>query len=104
MINKNIKASNIELTPDISNYLDKKLEALEKFTKDDDGSYVNAEIGKLTNKHKSGNIFFTELNFRIDNEVMRARAEGDSLIYSMDKAKDKALEILRERKGRKKDH
>lgn len=104
-MNINIKAVNFELTPEINDYLNKKLSSLDKFVKEgDEGAYANVELGKSTNRRKNGNIFFTEINFKIDNEDMRVRADEESLIASMDKAKDKALEVLRERKGRKKDH
>ena len=105
MINVNIKATDIELTPQISDYLNKKIASLEKFvSENDEAAYADVEIGRTTNHHRTGNVYFTEINFKIANENMRARAEGDSLISSMDKAKDKALEVLREKKGRQKDH
>lgn len=101
----NIKAVNFEITAEIKSYLEKKLSALDKFVKEgDEAAYADVEIGKTTNRKKNGNIFFTEINFKINNEDMRARAEEESLIASMDKAKDRALEVIRERMGRKKDH
>lgn len=105
MLNVNIKATGIELTPEISSYLNKKISALQKFITDEDtGAFANIEIGKMTNHHKLGNIFFTEINFRIGNEDFRIKAQGESLISSMDGAKDMALEAVRRDKDKKTDH
>lgn len=104
-MNTNIKGTGIELTTEIRSYLDKKLAALEKFVTDDDtGACANVEIGKTSNKHQSGNIFFTEINFTIRDIDFRVKAFGDSLMASMDKAKDLALERLRTEKGKTTDH
>ncbi|HRY62676.1 MAG TPA: ribosome-associated translation inhibitor RaiA [Candidatus Paceibacterota bacterium] len=104
-MNINIKGTGIELTPEIRSYLDKKIASLEKFvTEEDTGATANIEIGKTTNKHKSGIIFFTEINFTIRKADLRVKAFGDSLMASMDKAKDMALERLRTEKDRTASH
>jgi ribosomal subunit interface protein len=103
-MNINVKATGIELTPEISAYLDKKLSALEKFVTNDTGATANIELGRTTNKQKNGEIFFTEINFNIRNIESRVTAYGDSLMASMDKAKDLALERLRTEKGRAAGH
>jgi len=101
MLNVNIKATNIEITPDITDYLTKKLSALEKFIKESDsGAEAKVEIGKTTNHQLNGNIFFTEINFHIDDRDFRVRSELDSLMASMDKAKDLALLELRKNKDK----
>ena len=101
MININIKTTGIELSSDITNYLNKKLSSLDKFVRDDDtGAEAKVEIGKETNHHKTGNIFFTEINFTIGGKTFRARSNGDSVMSSMDEAKDVAMELLREEKDK----
>lgn len=100
-MNINIKCTGIELTPEIRDYLNKKISALEKFvTEDDTGASVNADVGKTSNKHKCGEIFFTELICKIRKVDFTVMAYGDSLMASMDKAKDMALEILRKEKDK----
>ena len=56
-----IKQTNITLTPDIAGYLDKKLEAFEKFVADDPTAICEVEVGKTTKHHQTGNIFFAEI-------------------------------------------
>lgn len=103
MLNINIKTTGVELTAEISNYLNKKIEPLNKFVKESDNeAHAQIEIGKETNHHKAGKIFFTEINFRINGKDFRARANGDSLMSSMDDAKDIALKLAREDKDKKK--
>ncbi|HBM45624.1 MAG: hypothetical protein UT05_C0005G0055 [Parcubacteria group bacterium GW2011_GWF2_38_76] len=104
-MNINIKGTGIELIPEIYNYLSKKLSALGKFVTDDDtGACANVEIGKTTNKQKNGEIFFTEINFTVRGIDSRVKAYGDSLMSSMDKAKDLALEKLRTEKDKLTSH
>ncbi len=52
-----VKGSHIEITSAIHEYLEKRLQALEKFL--DDASIIQADLGKTTNHHKM-EIFFEQ--------------------------------------------
>ena len=95
-----IKQTNITLTPDIGNYLDKKLEALEKFVDPADTTVLcEVEIGKTTKHHQTGDVFFTEINLILNGKQFRAVAEEGTLLAAIDRAKDDiVLELGRSKK------
>ncbi|MDO8572965.1 MAG: ribosome-associated translation inhibitor RaiA [bacterium] len=95
-MNISVKATNIVLTPAISQYIDEKVGSLEKFIVATDPTTVraNIEVGKTTRHHHSGNdIFLAEINLHIDGKVLRAVSEQSTLYAALDDMKD---EIARE--------
>lgn len=101
MITKNIKATNIELTQNINNYVDKRLESLKKFTKGNEiVAYV--EVGKTTNHHKSGDVFKAEFNLEISGNKFYSVSETEDLYKSIDEAKGELIRQIKSSKGREK--
>ena len=89
----NLKSSNIELTAEIRDYLDHRLEGLQKFLpKESDSSIANIELGRIT-KHQTGDIFRVEINILVGNRVFHAVSERPDLYAAIDNLKD---EISRE--------
>lgn len=98
-MNINIKTTNFTLTPDLKEYFDKKIEALDKVIDLNDSSATcQVELGRTTNHHKSGDIYRAEINIRKDGKHFRAVSEQATLMEAMDEVKD---EILRELKSYK---
>jgi|SRR3989344_4635864 len=88
----NIKATNIHLTPEMSDYLQKKIDMLDKLIDPADTSVsCNVEVGKTTNHHKTGDVFRTEINLMKDGKYFRAVAEEGTLNASIDEAKDEVM-------------
>lgn len=97
-----IKATNFEITPAISEYLDVKIIQLDKYvSKDDESIKCDIEIGKTTKHHRSGNIFRVEINVAIGKKVFRAVAEEETIYAAIDKAKDEITKHLRRNKDKK---
>lgn len=95
-MNISVKATNIELTPAISQYIDEKVGSLKKFILAADPTTVRAsvEVGKTTRHHHSGSdIFLAEINLYIDGKIFRAVSEQGTLYAAIDDMKD---EIARE--------
>lgn len=93
-----IKATNIELTPAIRDYTEKKLEALDKFFAGDEDSIAFVEVGKTSRHHKSGDYFRAEVRLSLSGKNHYAVAEKEDLYASIDEVKD---EIIREITGDK---
>ena len=91
------KATNITLTPEITSYLEKKLDMIEKFVEGEKSeAFMAVELGKTTNHHKTGDIFRAEFTLNDKGKILRSDVETPDLYASMDKAKD---EIIRELKN-----
>jgi ribosomal subunit interface protein len=101
-MNTNIKATNTTLTPSIEEYIAKKTAALDKLIHPEDtSSMLHIELGKSTEHHKSGDIFFAEFNLHIAGKDLRARQESSDLFAAIDLAKDELVHGLRTYKGKR---
>jgi|SRR3989344_1578335 len=97
-----IKTTNITLTPDIKEYLDRKLESLKKFIDAaDDTVAVDVELGKSSMHHQTGDVFRAEINVFEGKKSYRAVAEGNDLVSALDGMKDQILHSLRNDKTKK---
>ena len=98
----NEKGTNLSITPEIRDYLYKKLEHLKKFIQ---GAEANAlaevELGKISNHHKSGDIFRAEINLHLAGENWRAVSEQSDLLAAIDIAKDEMVRELQSGKDKR---
>jgi ribosomal subunit interface protein len=98
----NEKGTNMQITPDIKDYLYKKLAHLEKFIDPTDSSALcDVELGKVSNHHKNGDVFRTEINLHISGKNLRAVSEQGELFASIDIAKDDMVHALQSNKDKK---
>lgn len=99
-MNTNIKATNMELTSAINNYVVKRLSSLEKFVKEGEMSaYI--EVGKTTNHHKQGDVFKAEFNVEISGVKFYTISEKEDLYKAVDDAKEEIVRQIISRKDRK---
>lgn len=87
-MNIKITSTNFELTPAIEKYITKKMLMIDKFFKENEEVLCEVEIGKTTNRHKSGDIFKTEVNMLYEGKQFYCVAEKDDLYASIDEVKD----------------
>ncbi|HPV70314.1 MAG TPA: ribosome-associated translation inhibitor RaiA [Candidatus Magasanikbacteria bacterium] len=78
-----IKATGIEMTQAINDYVNSKISGLEKYLQRVDNGAVEArvEVGRSTNHHNKGNIFKAEVNLKVPGNLLRAE-ESNSDLYS----------------------
>ena len=105
MMNINIKSTNIEITPAIKDYVEKRINGLEKFIHHvvDEGVQAWVEIGRTTRHHQTGNVFRAEMQIRIPDYKPGVRAEAtlDDLYAAIDKAHDELKLELEKVKNKK---
>ena len=90
------------ITPEIKDYLYKKLAHLEKFLNPADQSVLcDIELGKISRHHKSGDVFRTEINLHLAGKNLRAVSEMAELFASIDVAKDEMVRELESYKDKK---
>jgi putative sigma-54 modulation protein len=93
----NIKATGISLTPSISEYIEKKINMLEKFFHGEE-VLVNVEVGRTTKHHKSGDIFRAEIQVVINGQTYYAARETEDLYAAIDEVKDEIVYKLSSKK------
>ena len=100
-INTNIKATNMELTGAINDYVNKRLDGIKKFIKETDKVIVQVEVGKTTNHHKQGDVFRAEFNVEISGTEFYTFSEKEDLYAAIDDAKEEIVRQITNNKNRK---
>lgn len=90
----------MDLTEAIRQYVEKRLSALEKMCEKYSPCDVAVEVGKTTQHHQKGDVFFAEFNMTIPGEVVRSTSTTDDLYAAIDDAKDDLKRQLVDRKER----
>lgn len=107
-----IKATNIKLTPDLQQFIEEKINSLEKFSKlFDSEKYFDhffgkgkprveawVEIGKESLHHQKGPVFYAECQMRFPKKSLRATTLGKDLKLAIVEIKDKLQRELKKYK------
>jgi putative sigma-54 modulation protein len=99
-MNINIKATNMELTNAISEYINKRLSGISKFIKKGD-TVAHIEVGKTTNHHNKGDVFRAEFDIEISGLKFYTVSEKDDLYKAIDDAKEEIVRQIINEKDKK---
>jgi ribosomal subunit interface protein len=92
----------MEITPAIRGYIEKKLSAFNKFMgKGKEDIIVRVEVGKISNRHKKGDVFKAEVSFKFEKKSLYAVSEQADLYAAVDDVKDEILSEIKKIKGKK---
>jgi ribosomal subunit interface protein len=96
----NIKATNMELTDAITDYVNARIEKIQSFAKNKELSGY-AEVGKTTHHHKQGEHYKAEFSIIVDGTKFFACVETEDLYTSIEDAKDEIVRQITHTKDRK---
>ena len=94
MKNLTIFCKDFELTDAIKTYLAEKMSSLEKYLNDPDEVTFNARLGKTSNHHNHGKIFYAEVSIHTPSKNFGARLEAEELYEAIDLLKDELAENI----------
>ncbi len=101
----NLQSKNIEMTEAIHDYVVKRVTNLEKLLSrvEESGGKVmaNFEVGRSTNRHKSGEVFHVDCLIKIDGKEFYASSDTEDLYASIDAVKDTLFNDINKNKDRK---
>lgn len=98
----NIKATSIELTPAISEYVEKKISSVEKYINKEGAELLaQVEVGRITEHHKSGNVFRAEVHITGPGVDIYAASEQPDLYAAVDIVKDEVVHNAVQSKGKR---
>lgn len=98
-----VKATRFEMTPDVDQYLNEKLSAIEKLippTEADDEVRCDVELEKTT-EQQHGMIWRAEINMTIQGELYRADAYGEDINTAIDEVRDEVMKRIRRNKKKR---
>jgi len=99
-----IKATAIELTDAIRQYIDERMESIAKLVDEyDSAAMVEVEVGKSTKHHNKGPYMMAEINLTFLGNLFRAAEEREDLYEAIDVCKDEVRRQLVDHKDRAKD-
>lgn len=100
-MNINIKATNIDLTLEIKEYVNAKINSLSKFLDHDQNFNVFVEIGKESNHHQNGpDVFMAEVRFVFEGKEFYIKDNAGELFSAIDLVRDEALREIKDKKGK----
>ena len=95
------KATDIELSVSVEEYIGKKMAVLDKIAAHFGGPITaEVEAGRTTRHHRSGDVFRVEIMVHVKKNDLRAEATGKTVLEAMDKAQEgmrTELERLKEK-------
>ena len=91
------KATDIELTPELTTYVKKRIADVEKFVHAKDPESVSAyvELERTTEHHQAGKIMRAEVNLRVDGAYFRAEFSDEEIYAAIDSVKDELIRLAR---------
>lgn len=93
-----IKATNLEMTAAIKDYIEKKFDMAEKYLGGRPVTFCEIEVELTTNHHNKGQIFRAEANLQVEGELLRADETAEDLYAAIDLAKDRLVDAIRKSK------
>jgi len=111
-----IRTKKIELNQELEDYINEKINSLEKFLKilQDKEKYFNqffgkgkprveawVEVEKITLHHKKGPVFRAECQLRFPGQSIRAEATSENLRLAINEVKDKLQREFKQYKEKK---
>lgn len=96
-----IKATRLSLTPEIKDYLQKKMDMLEKYLGRVKATNCRVEVGLEVGGQQSGKIYRAEVNLDLPGELIRVERSEKDLFKSIDKVKDHLARSIKKYKERR---
>ena len=90
-MNINIKATQVDLTPALREYIEEKMESIEKLvTRWDATGTVEAhiQVARTSRHHLKGEVFLAEIDLRLPHEKLHAEAIDADMRAAIDQMKD----------------
>ena len=96
-----IRATGMELTPAIKQYVEEKFTMLEKYVSNI--TMADIELATDSHHHQKGEIFSCSATLEVPGDVLRVEKHEEDLYKAIDKVKDHLKEVLIDRKEKERD-
>lgn len=86
-----LKETNLRLIPITKEYVEKKLQSLERFVKryEEKGEiHMFVEIARTTKHHQKGNVFYAEVTTELPKSIIRVEATNVDVRAALDEVRN----------------
>lgn len=98
-----IKTTQIELTDSIHDYIQEKMDMLDKYLGEVIVTNCDFEVEKTKSNQNKGNIYRAEANLSVPGELIRVEKTSSDLYKAIDKVKDHLPRSIKKYKEKKRD-
>ncbi|MDD2257809.1 ribosome-associated translation inhibitor RaiA [Candidatus Falkowbacteria bacterium] len=99
----NLLATKITLTPAISQYVEEKMNMLEKFLGDTPVIHFDVELAKTGGDQAKGQVFRVEANLNLPGALLRIEKTETDMYKAIDKVKDHLAAAIVKHREKKRD-
>lgn len=99
-MNITIKGNGYTVSASSRALIEEKFGALQKFTNDDESALLECEIEESASVERAGAKYRAEGNLKLQGELFRAEALGETLEEAVDKVRDELVREVRRSKGK----
>lgn len=97
-----IKGTGLELTEELKDYVQKKMDMLEKYLGDTQVLNCDVELGIEPGPHQNkGKIYRAEVNLQVPGDLLRVEKTEKYLFKAIDKVKDHLARSIKKYRGKK---
>lgn len=101
-MNLNFKATNISVSAEAREYLDKRIQSMGKLIDFNDPTVIiDVELGRTTRHHEKGDIFFAEINIHRGKDSFRSVVDRSDIMSAIDGMRDAIVRELTRDKGKR---
>ena len=84
-----IKATHVDLTPEIRSAINEKIGELERFTAFSNTDVeAHVDVGRSTFHHQHGDVYFAKVDLHVNSRTIHAEAESPDIISALTEVKD----------------
>lgn len=96
-----IKSTKLELTEALENYIQEKMDMLEKYLGDIPVINADFEVERVASSHHKGDIFRAEANLQVPGDLLRVEKSEEDMYKAIDKVKGHLEIIIKKYKEKK---
>ena len=99
----NLKATKLDMTEAIRGYVQEKMDMLEKYLGKTKVTNCDVEVERIITGQNKGEVYRTEVNLEVPNELLRVERSENDLYKTIDKVRDCMEEVIVKYKEKSRD-
>jgi len=99
----NIKATKVELSAEVKEYVEKKIAMLDKYLGDVVVTNCDVELEHSLTTQNKGDVYRVEVNLSVPGTILRVEKNEKTLNKAIDKVKDHLVLVIKKYKEKKVD-
>jgi ribosomal subunit interface protein len=100
-MNINIKAPTMDLSKEVKDYVQLKMDMLDKYLGSVSVINCDVEVGVIVGNQNSGSIYKAEVNLEVPGTLIRVEKNAEDIFKAIDKTKDHLMRSIKRYKEKR---